>query len=651
MKYGIGIDTGGTFTDSVIIDFNEKRLVSKAKALTTKQDLRIGIQNSLAALDNSLFADVKLVSLSTTLATNSVVEGKGSRVGLIIAVPDENSFKLPANIPAEDVAVIRGAHNLGGIETAPLDIAAAHKAIRRMKDRVDAFAVSGYFSIYNATHELQLKEMIAREGGGHPAVCGHELSSGVGMVERAVTAALNASLLPVIGELLDAVMHIMAENNIRAPLMVVRGDGSLISEKSARSRPVETVLSGPAASVIGACWLTGLNDAVVVDMGGTTTDIGIITGAIPAASENGAVVGGWRTRVRSIDMWTAGLGGDSRIRVRSADEIHIGPRRVVPLSLASRQCPALTDALKILASTRGPALKELDLDFFTLVKMPPFAVGKYEKLMFDALAGKALHRADIERVSGPSVDIDRFVTLGFVAEVSFTPTDLLHVMGVLNVWNGAACEEAMKFFENKTGLDREKLIALLFGGIIEKLKFNIAAKSLAEEGLALPSRESREFLGHLLRMNGNGGIAVRFGLKRPLVAVGAPVKAYFPQVASDLGAKLVVPEHAEVANAAGAVTGRVTAMAQVFVRPLRPVGFAVVTSGEHKIFEDVEPAIMYAEQIARELAERRATETGGKNPETTLHTEERSAPLASGWGKTIFLELKVTAMAIGQPYV
>ncbi len=650
MKYGIGIDTGGTFTDSVIVDFSAKRLVSKAKALTTKQDLRIGIQNSLAALDNSLFQEVKLVSLSTTLATNSVVEGKGARVGLIVIVPDENSFRLPANIPANEIAVIRGAHNLGGIETAPLDIDAARKAVRRMKGGVDAFAVSGYFSIYNAAHELQLKDLIAAECG-HPAVCGHELSSGVGMVERAVTAALNASLLPVIGELLDAVIQILAEKNIRAPLMVVRGDGSLISEKAARSRPVETVLSGPAASVIGACWLTGLNDAVVADMGGTTTDIGVITGAIPASSENGAVVGGWRTRVRSIDMWTAGLGGDSRIQVKSAEEVIIGPRRVVPLSLAARQCPVLKDTLRNLAATQGPALKDLDLDFFTLVKMPPFAVGKYERLMLDALDGKALHRAEIEKVGGPSVNIDRFVTLGFVAEVSFTPTDLLHVMGSLSLWDGAACEVAMKFYEKKTGLSREGLIALFFGEIIEKLKYNIAAKSLAEEGVTFTSRESRDFLARLLKMGGDGGIAVHFSLKRPLVAVGAPVKSYFPKVASDLGAQLIVPEHAEVANAAGAVTGRVTAMEQVFVRPLRPVGFAVVAAGEHKIFDEVEPAIIYAEQIARAAAERRATETGGNNLETTIHTEEKSAPLASGWGKTIFLELKITAMAIGQPYL
>ena len=117
--------------------------------------------------------------------------------------------------------------------------------------------------------------------------------------------------------------------------MVVRGDGSLISEKAARSRPVETILSGPAASMIGASWLTGLNDAIVVDMGGTTTDIGILAGAMPSASENGAVVGGWQTRIRSIEMWTVGLGGDSKISMSSTDRIHIGPRRVEPLSLAS----------------------------------------------------------------------------------------------------------------------------------------------------------------------------------------------------------------------------------------------------------------------------------------------------------------------------
>jgi N-methylhydantoinase A/oxoprolinase/acetone carboxylase beta subunit len=145
MKYGIGIDTGGTFTDSVIVDFESCRLVSKAKTLTTKHDLSIGLENSFSALDTSLFPEVKLVSLSTTLATNSLVEGKGARVGLIISVPNESTFRVPSHVPADEVAVIRGAHNRQGDETAPLDLVAAGEAIRHMKNKVDAFAVSGYF--------------------------------------------------------------------------------------------------------------------------------------------------------------------------------------------------------------------------------------------------------------------------------------------------------------------------------------------------------------------------------------------------------------------------------------------------------------------------------------------------------------------------
>ena len=162
MKYGIGIDTGGTFTDSVIVDFVTHRIISKAKALTTRQDLRIGILNSLSALDAGLFPEVKLVSLSTTLATNSVVEGKGQRVGLIMAVPDERTFRMPADIPAAEVAVIRGAYDRSGNQTVPLDIDSGRRAIQRMKGKVDAFAVSGYFSIYNAGHELELKDVDSR---------------------------------------------------------------------------------------------------------------------------------------------------------------------------------------------------------------------------------------------------------------------------------------------------------------------------------------------------------------------------------------------------------------------------------------------------------------------------------------------------------
>ncbi len=339
MDLGLGIDTGGTFTDAVIIDMASSRILAKAKAATTLQDLRIGIGNALQALDRSLFPQVKLVSLSTTLATNSIVEGKGARVGLITAVPRPESFSFFTDIPAEETVVIAGAHDHRGRVATDLDTGAAEAAIASMTEKVDAFAVSGYFSIYNARHELQLKEMISNRCS-QPIVCGHELSASVGMVERAVTAVLNARLLPVIQELLEAVRYIMQENRLHAPLMIVKGDGSLISAEVAKDRPVETVLSGPAASIAGACRLSGYDDAIVVDMGGTTTDIAVVANGNAPVDNDGAVIGGWRTRVRAVNMWTVGLGGDSRVEVQSEGRVLVGPRRALPLCAAGRIPPS-----------------------------------------------------------------------------------------------------------------------------------------------------------------------------------------------------------------------------------------------------------------------------------------------------------------------
>ena len=345
MNLGIGIDTGGTFTDSVVVDLDSGNVLSKAKALTTRHDLRVGIENSLASLDRSFFDKAKLVSLSTTLATNSVVEGKGARVGLIVAVPNPGTFKLPVRVPAVETAIIAGAHDTRGMVSVDLDVAAASEAVRGMAEHVDAFAVSCYFSIYSAEHEARIRDIVSATCG-RPVVCGHELSGDVGLVERAVTASLNARLLPVIRELLDAVKETLKKNGIVAPLMVAKGDGSLIVEEIARTRPVETILSGPAASIVGACRLTGLADAVVADMGGTTTDIAVVNDRRASTSPEGAMIGGWQTRVKAADVWTAGLGGDSKISVTDSGRICIGPRRAIPLCFAAHAFPPVKQVLE-----------------------------------------------------------------------------------------------------------------------------------------------------------------------------------------------------------------------------------------------------------------------------------------------------------------
>ena len=437
---------------------------------------------------------------------------------------------------------------------------------------------------------------------------------------------------------------------IKAPLMVVRGDGSLISERAARGRPVETILSGPAASMVGASWLTGLKDAVIVDMGGTTTDIGILAGATPRISENGAVIGGWQTRIRSIEMSTVGLGGDSKISISSEASIKIGPRRSEPLSHACSRYPFLKEKISKFKEIPETRLQDTDLNFFNLAKRPSFHLEKHERNILDALEGNVLHSTEIGELAGPWVNVDRFVNLGYVTEISFTPTDLLHAMGMLSLWDTGVCELAIAFYARKSGLAREALPKLLFDEIVRRLRLNVTSASLASEGILSQSRTATDLLEAILRLNGNTGISVSFKLGKPLIAVGAPVKAYFPPVADHLRARLVIPENAEVANAAGAVTGRVIASAQAIVRPVRPAGFVVIPAEYEKIFESLHEASAYAEQRARSLAQTRAEEIGAKKININVNTEEVTAPLAGGWGKTLLMELKVVAVAIGEPY-
>ncbi len=152
---GLGIDTGGTYTDSALVELDTGQILEKAKALTTRNDLTIGIANSIGHLTLDRLREVKLVSVSTTLATNSVVEGKGSRVGLIAC-----GHEIEDDLPLDHFVQIAGKHDLLGKEKEPLDMEAARTFILATHDKVDAYAISGYLSVRNPAHEIALKKLI-----------------------------------------------------------------------------------------------------------------------------------------------------------------------------------------------------------------------------------------------------------------------------------------------------------------------------------------------------------------------------------------------------------------------------------------------------------------------------------------------------------
>lgn len=343
MAYVVGIDTGGTYTDAVMLDTEiqgPECIKRKAKAITTHEKLEIGIRNSLESLflTKEEIQKIEKVVLSTTLATNATVEGKMGRIGLVV-IGGTPAGKLAT----ENVVTVEGKVNIKGRIIHDVDKEEVKRAVEALASKVDSFAVSGQASVRNPILEQRVKAVI-QSMCDLPVVCGHELVSELGYLERTNTAVVNAGLLPIIDEFVKAIQKILDEMQIQAPVFVVKGDGTITKIESIKSTPIDTVLSGPAASIIGAINLTGVKNAVVADMGGTTTDIGVVKEKRVELSPDGALVGNWKIKIKSAKLYTYGLGGDSAIKVEN-DEMKVGPERVVPSSRGDVRNVTPTDIL------------------------------------------------------------------------------------------------------------------------------------------------------------------------------------------------------------------------------------------------------------------------------------------------------------------
>ncbi|MDE0850588.1 hydantoinase/oxoprolinase N-terminal domain-containing protein, partial [Yoonia sp.] len=229
MAYLLGVDTGGTYTDAVVMDEATDVIVASAKALTTRPDLSFGVGAAIDAVLTDIDpADVALVSLSTTLATNALVEGQGGRVALVLIGFDPAELEragLKEALRGDPVYFLPGGHGHSGAEIAPFAEETLAQHLAEMPDGLTGFAVAGSFATRNAAHEIAARDMI-RTVTGMPVTCSHELSSALGGPKRALTAVLNARLIGMLDGLITAVEHHMASRGIVARLMVVRGDGA-----------------------------------------------------------------------------------------------------------------------------------------------------------------------------------------------------------------------------------------------------------------------------------------------------------------------------------------------------------------------------------------------------------------------------------------
>ncbi|MEN8244787.1 MAG: DUF1638 domain-containing protein [Thermodesulfobacteriota bacterium] len=653
-RIGLGIDAGGTYTDTVIYDLEQRTTLCKSKTLTTKWDFTVGIGAALTELDQALLHRVELVSLSTTLATNAIVENEGQKVGMVILPPYGRLKK--GEIPYNPKVVAKGQLEINGTEIEPIDEMEVAELVRRMvrEEKVRAFAVSGYAGAINPEHELAVKRIIIQETG-LAVTCGHELSRILNFKTRAYTAMLNARIIPKLASLISDLGRVIDKLGIAAPIMVVKGDGTLMSAGMAMDRPVETILSGPAASVAGARYLTGLENAIVVDMGGTTTDTATLLDGSVSVSQSGSNVGGHKTHVKALDIRTTGLGGDSLIAWEEGHFV-IGPKRVAPIAWLGAMYPGAMRAMEVVGSHLSRyAVSTSGLQILALT-------GKTDSMEFTPLEAEIV---DLLRVRPHSIEelvdktgvlfpqalrLHRLEENYTVQRCGLTLTDLLHVTGRFTRWDTEAARFFCGLFSRLTHMETLDMARHLLDMGVARLTLEILKKQLDEEtdSDGLENCSVCQTLVNNMLGNGNDRYSVSITLKQPVVGIGAPIHFFLPKISKNLVAETILPENADVANAIGAITSNVLIKRHLRIIPNHDGGGFLIDglAGAYH-FEKFQEADQFAREELVVLVREQARLAGTSSREVEVETHDNITAAADG--KKVFLNRSIKAKLMGKP--
>ncbi len=376
--YKIGIDVGGTFTKAVAIHSESMELAGKATVPTTydpKYSVLKGIIASLQRLLEDAFIspqEVELLSFSTTHAVNALLEGDVSPVGIIALGTASEKHEIIKRTRL-DIELSHGKKLSTFYEfidiTHGLDEALVKKIITKMKESgAEAIVVSEAFGVDDPENEDRVKEIA--EVLKIPCVAGHEISGAYGLEIRTITATINASILPRMIEVAEKIEKSVRELGIKAPIMVMKCDGGLSTLEILKTKPIFTILSGPAASVVGTHLYSQLLDGIIIEVGGTTTNISVVKNG--RAEMRYIDVLGYPTTIRSVDVRILPVGGGDMIRVKGRKIVEVGPRsaRIAGLPYSTYESP---DKLKD-ARVANITPKEGDPEDYVALETPH---GKY----------------------------------------------------------------------------------------------------------------------------------------------------------------------------------------------------------------------------------------------------------------------------------
>jgi len=637
----LGIDAGGSYTDALVMDVHTKEIIAKMKSKTTHDDMIVGMMNAMNGLIMKRRfnpKDIKFVGLSTTLATNSILESKGGKVGLITIgwEPEGDVLMEPAKMIRID-----GGHDVTGKATDGLSEGSLVDAARELEKTVDNIVLSAKFSCLNDGHERRAKQILA-DKVNIPVIAAYELSKDIGMYERTNTAVLNGMLLPVINDFILGVMSLLSRYSIKAHVMMMKGDGTMMKIETAKMRPVETIMSGPAASIVGGLALSGCSDGMIVDIGSTSTDVACVRNGMPPIGKKGVTVLGKKTHVRTMDAHTIALGGDSHLKMDADGNVTIGPKRSVPLAASSISYPSLKDRMR----------KDRDLTYLIPHKEKTRALTASEIKVMDFVKENApcrisdIYDAYPVMYTLPSV-IDSLMAAGSLIYTSLTPTDLMVVTGRFETGDRKASEIGLSIFSEKAGMTEEQVILKVMDQAVVNSGRAILEKVLMNEtGISRFDGITERIIDSAVGKHRFGILDSEFRLNMPIIGLGGPASAYLSSLEQRLRTKVIVPENHDVGNAVGTVRSKISETSYAMIIPAKEGGYDIRSS-----FQSVVKSTHFDDALAKALemtssdSRQNIEKQGGID--ITIHTE--TEPIDPKELDDTENAVKVSARATGDP--
>ncbi len=655
MPLVLGIDTGGTTTNAVLLKRPEERVLLETTVPTDHRNLTDTIRAALDRISTNHATQIDRVSLSTTLATNAVLENQYGRVGLITAGRD---YHVTDDHVTHRVLACR--MDIKGRVRESLDEAELSGLIEDWHEPVDAFAVSCFASVKNPSHELTIKARL-EEAFDVPVMCAHQLIDQLGFEQRTQASIVNAGLVPKVYAFLSSAKTELKRRHIDAPVYIVKGDGNLMPIEQMRHRALETLLSGPAASLTGGAFLSGRENALVVDIGGTSTDVGLIVDGRLRLNPSGTSVGEKRFPIPAADVRTFASGGDSEIRLPHKDDVRIGPRRILPLSRVAENDRHSSELLGDLSEIAGSRQRHDDLSDPSIilylddgVTKPRHFEDSLDERIWDELAKRptALLRLAQLLDATPNRLLRSFLLRNNLIRIAgLTPTDVVVAQEGTPIGNQAAARLGITIHARRVGYDIESFMSFLrqqvswrlFGHCVEAL-IRFEHPDLSEDVKVMSIFNERP----TLYSNTRSLYKNKMIMEIPLVGVGAPAKSWLAKSDTRVDAELVFPSYGAVANAVGAAVSRIEYGWKAVIRfDSTTDEFILHLPWKRSIYQTRDEALKAAK---RSLAARMESALSEECESYELSWSEEPVfyrPL--GGEETVFVEHVITILGRGEP--